>query len=464
MAATFLLPPPLWAQLTFGSAALGDRRRTRRLVSLAAAMLRRPDASLPAQLRSLAALKAAYRLLNQPDVTPEALLAPHLQQTRHTAAGHSVVLLLQDTSEVDYSAHPKTSGLGPIGDGRGRGFLLQTVLALLPSSRQLLGLLSHETWRRPETPLGSRRQSSWQRKQRERESAVWLRAVATVGPPPPGCRFVHVGDRGSDLFDLLIACRQHGADFLIRAAQDRCVTSPEGEPSHLLTFARSLLPVASRTLFLPARHGRPAREALLSLSFSAVTVQPPTQGPRGQAAIAGWVIRVWEAQPPEGEAAIEWVLVTSVETGTAEAGWERVDWYTCRWRIEEYHQCLKSGCGLEQRQCQEYAALTRLLAILAPMAVRLLQGRENARQEPERRAQEVMRGAEVAVVAELAQIPAAELTLGRFWQEVARQGGHLGRRRDGPPGWRTLWRGWLYIQTLLEGVHLAPHLTGHESG
>jgi hypothetical protein len=464
MAATLLLPPPLWAQLTFGSAALGDRRRTRRLVSLAAAMVRRPDASLPAQLRSLAALKAAYRLLNQPDVTPEALLAPHLLQTRHAAAGHPVVLLLQDTTEVDYSAHPKSRGLGPIGDGRGRGFLLQTVLALLPSSRQVLGLLSHETWRRPETPLGSRRQSSWQRKQRERESAVWLRAVATVGPPPPGCRWVHVGDRGSDLFDVLTACHSTGADFLVRAAQDRCVTSPEGEASHLLSFARSLPGVASRSLCLPARHGRPAREAQLSLAYSAVTVHPPARSSRGQEAIAGWVVRVWEREAPAGQEAIEWVLVTSVETGTPEAAWERIDWYTCRWRIEEYHQCLKSGCALEQRQCQEYGALTRLLAVLAPMAVRLLQGRENARQEPERRAQEVMSAAEVAVVAELAQVPAGELTLGRFWHEVARQGGYLGRRRDGPPGWRTLWRGWLHIQTLLEGVHLAAHLTGHEPG
>jgi hypothetical protein len=50
------------------------------------------------------------------------------------------------------------------------------------------------------------------------------------------------------------------------------------------------------------------------------------------------------------------------------------------------------------------------------------------------------------------------MTLGTFWTEVARLGGYLARTHDGPPGWRTIWKGWLDLQTLLEGVHLAFHL------
>jgi Transposase DNA-binding len=458
MSPATILPSRAWAERTFGRVDLRDPRRTRRLVDLATAMMRRPNASLPAQLRSPASLKAAYRLLAQAAVTPDALLQPHTLHTRQAAALQACVLLIQDTTELDYTAHPKTTGLGPIGDGHGSGFLLHTVLAVLPTSRQLLGLLHQEPFRRPSVPLHSRQEHSQKRKQRARESQVWPRAVAAVGSPPSGSRWVHVGDRGSDLFDLMEACQGYGCDFLLRAAQDRRVTVSEQTATYLLTWARQLPAAGQRSLALPARHGKAAREVLLSISWGAVTVQPPVHAPGERQPIPSWVVRVWEATPPAGEEPIEWVLVTSVATGTLAEAWERVGWYTARWLIEEYHQCLKTGCALEERQLHSYAGLTRLLGLQAPIAVRLLQLREIARRDPERLAAEVLPREVVAVVAMLAEERVEELTANQFWREVGRQGGHLGRRRDGPPGWQTLWRGWLHVQTLLEGIQLAAHL------
>jgi hypothetical protein len=90
--------------------------------------------------------------------------------------------------------------------------------------------------------------------------------------------------------------------------------------------------------------------------------------------------------------------------------------------------------------------------------VRLLQLRELARLEPERLATEALPRDLVRVVAHLAEVPVEALTLGVFWRTVAQQGGYQGRKRDGPPGWKTLWRGWLDIQLLLEGIHLAARL------
>lgn len=141
-----------------------------------------------------------------------------------------------------------------------------------------------------------------------------------------------------------------------------------------------------------------------------------------------------------------------------------MQWYTYRWLVEDYHKCLKTGCSLEKRQLHDYAPLTRLLGVLAPIAMRLLQLREIARLAPERLALEVLPPEVVHLVAVLADLDPATLTAGRFWREVAQQGGHLGRRRDGPPGWQTLWRGWLHLQTLLEGVHLAPLLPPQKCG
>lgn len=126
--------------------------------------------------------------------------------------------------------------------------------------------------------------------------------------------------------------------------------------------------------------------------------------------------------------------------------------------VEDYHQCLKSGCRIEKRQLQTVDGLIRLLGLLSPLAVRLLQVRALAREDPERPAHEVIEPLMLAVLAQRCGRSPATMTVGTFWTEVARLGGYLARSHDGPPGWRTIWKGWLSLQTLLEGVHLAFHL------
>jgi hypothetical protein len=458
-----IFSPLAWARYEFAGVEAGDKRRTRRLVRTGAAMMRNPSASLPAQLQSPAALKATYNLLHQDDLTPEALIAPHCEHTRAAAGRRERVLMIQDTTEVDHTAHPKTRGLGPIGDGRGSGYLLHSTLVFDPDERQVLGLAHHEPFLRQPAPKG---ETASQRLQRERESQVWARAVAAIGPPPDGAQWMHMGDCGSDLFEFWEECVRQECDFLVRCYLDRCVTTPDETNSYLMTFARSLPAQDTRSLSLPARHGKPAREAKLQISFSPVRLRAPAH-PREKKRepITGWVVRVWEIDPPaDEEEPIEWVLTTTVATATLAEAWERVEWYTFRWLIEDYHKCLKSGCGIERRRLHNYTALVRLLGILAPMAVRLLELREIARRCPTRLAGDVLPPECVALVARLAELPAEALTVEQFWRGVAMQGGYLGRRRDGPPGWQTLWRGWLYIQTLLEGIHLAPLLPLSKSG
>jgi hypothetical protein len=127
--------------------------------------------------------------------------------------------------------------------------------------------------------------------------------------------------------------------------------------------------------------------------------------------------------------------------------------------VEDYRQGLKTGCRIEQRHLQSYEGLRRLLGLLGPVAVRLLQLRATARQEPELAAQEVLPADVVQVVATLAHVSLAQLTAQQAWYTIAGYGGYQGRKGDGPPGWKTLWKGWLYIQALVEGVHLASQLS-----
>jgi len=474
-----LLSAQQWAEQTFGSVRLGDQRRTERAVAMACAIAHDPAASLPAQMQGEAALQAAYRFLQTPDVTYEHLIQPHLEQTRAAAREQQQVLLIQDTTEVDYQPHATTTGLGPIGNGTHHGYLLQSVLAVLPDSLQVLGLAHQEPFLRQPAPKAETKR---ERQLRERESQVWERSVQAIGEPPPGVRWIHIGDRYSDMFPLLSLCRQVHCDFVVRAAQDRRVDlrveqaddpvparshhkgrpEQESEPKtqHLFAVVGGWSAQGEQDLKLEATKQSPTRVAHVAISWGAVRLLPP-EGPQTTSLrpLVVWVVRVWEPQPPEGVEGLEWVLLTSVPTETLEQAWERVAWYRARWIVEDYHQGLKTGCRVEQRQLQSYESLRRLLGLLAPAAVRLLQLRAAARQRPEQLASQVLPTDLVQVVAALAQVPAAQLTTQRCWYTIARYGGYLGRKGDGPPGWKTLWKGWFYIQALLDGVHLAAQLS-----
>ncbi len=479
MNASTLLSARQWAESTFGTVRLGHQSRTQRAVEMAQAIAHDPAGSLPAQMQGEAALQAAYRFLQTPDVTYEKLMRPHLEQTREAAREPKQVLLIQDTTEVDYQHHPTTTGLGPIGNGTHHGFLLQSVLAVVPGSRQVLGLAHQEPFLRHPAPKGETKR---QREHRERESQVWERSVQAIGDPPAGVQWIHIGDRYSDMFPFLSLCRQLHCDFVVRAAQDRCVDllveqadaavparshhqrrpGQEAEPKtqHLFEVVRGWAAKDTQDLELDASKQTKARVAHVVISFGSLRLLPPRSQVRADLRpLVVWVVRVWEPQPPEGVEPLEWVLLSSLPTQTVEQAWERVDWYRARWIVEDYHQGLKTGCRIEQRQLQSYEGLHRLLGLLAPTAVRLLQLRAAARQSPEQPASQVLSPDVVQVVAVLAQVPAAQLTTQQCWYTIARYGGYLARKGDGPPGWKTLWKGWFYIQALLEGVHLATRLS-----
>src|SRR3989440_507674 len=479
METSTLLSARAWAEQTFGSVRLGHRSRTARAVTMATAIAHDPAASLPQQMGSEAASHAAYRFLQTPEVSYEHLIRPHIEQTRAAMGKPQRVLLIQDTTEVDYQHHPTTTGLGPIGNGSHHGFLLQTVLAVEPDSRQVLGLAHQEPFLRKSVPKGETKR---EREQRERESQVWQRSVQAIGEPPAGVQWIHVGDRYSDMFPFLWACRQQQCDFVVRAAQDRCVDllvdqadaplpprshhrpragqPAAAKPQHLFEVVRGWSAVGEQDLHLEATKQTKARVAHVVLSFGCLRLLPPEHQPASQGRpLVVWVIRVWEPEPPEGVEALEWILLTSVPTATLAQAWQRVDWYRARWIVEDYHQGLKTGCSIELRQLQSYEALRRLLGLLAPTAVRLLQLRAVARETPERLASEILPTDLVQVVALLAKVPAAALTAQQCWYAIARCGGYLRRRNSGPPGWKTLWKGWFYVQTLLEGVHLATRLS-----
>jgi hypothetical protein len=197
------------------------------------------------------------------------------------------------------------------------------------------------------------------------------------------------------------ACQATQTHFLVRAGKSRRVQGNEDELLYSLTRTRAFASQASRPFEVPARHGHQARSTQLQLAFGQMTLLPPRHEPRASKdPVTVWVIRVWEEQARDAEEPLEWILLTSLPTTTLEQAWERVDWYGRSFLDEDYHQCLKSGCRIEQRQLQTVDGLMRLLGLLSPLAVRLLQIRALARSEPERPAHEVLEPLRLSVVAQ----------------------------------------------------------------
>src|SRR5438034_3661807 len=270
-----VLDPKSWAERTCGSVQLHAMRRTRRAVKAATHLAENPLGSLPAQMHTGKETKALYRWLDEPEVTFAALMQPHFQQTREQATGEDVVLLVQDTTAIDLSHRRKISGVGQIGNERGRGFFVQTVLAVRPQTREVLGCIVQEPFVRVPAPEGEQR--SQRRKREERETDVWMRQVQAIGTPESGSLWVPVGDRGADMFPFFQACRSAQAHFLVRAAQNRRVQESEEEISSSLTQARAFPSQASHVLELPARHGHQKRRPQLKLAFGHLPLLPPRQ-------------------------------------------------------------------------------------------------------------------------------------------------------------------------------------------
>lgn len=443
-----------WAQQQWGECEFGDRRLTARAVRLGQALAAQPEASLPAQVGDPIALRGAYRLLNNARVSAEQLWQPHVQQTRQAARQQAVVLLVQDRTTLDFSHHPATGGLGPVGSRRQRGFFLQSVLAVVPDRQQVLGLAHAQVIFRADErgpqPKGKRHPGP--------EGQAWEASVAAIGSPPPGVTWVHVSDRESDIYEYLLACQAAQCHFVVRAYHDRRVEGTAAATPSLLEQVRAWAPASGAettyTVTVAATAHTPKRQAQIVLQWGPFQVPAPKHV-RPASTVPLWVVRAWEPNPPPDVEAVEWVLLTSWPVADAASARQVTHWYACRWLVEDYHQCLKTGCRMEASQLDHAADLQRLLGFLAPLAVRLLQLRQSARHQPDQPALEVVDPHWVRLLARHYQLDPARLSASEFFRQVAKLGGHQGRKGDGAPGWRTLWKGWARLSQWAHGAGLA---------
>jgi len=456
--ATISIDPQQWAREQFGGCQLGDARRTKRLVKIAEQAASRPDGSTPDQTETWKDCKAAYRLMDCDEVTHADIIRPHCELTRQSAVAGSVKLILCDTTEIDFQRD--VAGLGPVGQGTGRGFFLHSGLMRDAHSGKIDGLAGQVLFHRQ--PKSSRRvPKNTKRRDPERESIAWGQLIDQIGPPPADVRWIHVCDRGADDYEVYLRAFCTKCGWVIRVARlNRKIVNASG---HLLTLEEHL---ADQTLQgqvlveVPRQGNRPARTANVTLRFAPLRMPPPSRGndwiTTNQPAepLQMWVVQLQEEHPPAEVEALHWVLLTSEPILSAEDALACVRNYQLRWGVEEYHKALKTGCRVEQRYYETAQRLERVTALLAVLATRLLQIRSLATETPDERAQEIVPQRWVEVLAKVRKCSATTMTIAQFVRQLAGLGGHLGRKCDGRPGWITLWRGLEKLLLILRGTDL----------
>ncbi len=448
-----------FGQEHFATAQLGDQRRTARLVQIADRLSRHPGGTLPQKLASPKDYKALMRLVNRPPVTHASVLASHYERTRQRMEGvPGVVLVLHDTTELDYSGLKSIKTLGQIGNGKGRGYLCHNSLAIEPQQRQVLGLAHQILHNRPE--VLKKEGVKAKRQRTSRESRLWTRAVQAIGPAPAGKRWVDIADRGADIFEFLATEVQQQRHCVVRAAHNRSIGIGHGEQADkalLFHHARSLPEWGRQEILVAGRDGAKDRNATVAVAAAAVQLLPPhvQRGEYEKRPLLVWVVRVWEPRPPKGCKALEWILLTNVPVQTVAEAWEIVSWYECRWMIEEFHKAQKTGCAIEETQFTTEGALQPMIALLSVVALLLLNLREASRRPDaeQRPATDIVASAYVEVLSGWRyKTMRSDLTIHEFFYALARLGGHMNRKQDHRPGWLVLWRGWIKLQCMLDGA------------
>src|SRR5665213_654882 len=391
----------------FGAAVLGDKRRTDRLVKMADTIAMHPGGTLPDKFKNPAELEAVYRLMNNEAVTHEAVIASHCALTRQRMAEESgVVLVLHDTTELQYTTLKSIKDLGPVGNGLDRGYLCHNSLAVVPGTRQVLGLASQILHTRRKVPAKETAQQK--REHPDRESRLWKKGCEAVGPAAPGQRVVDIFDAGADAFELLDHEHANNRLYVLRAGKDRLLG---GENAAEIEQVKQKL----------YEHVR-------------------------------------EVNAPEGVEPVEWILLTNVPVNSLEEAAERLDWYACRPIVEEFHKAQKTGCGIENPQFTSKAALEPIIGILSVAAVMLLDLRHQARRPDadKVRATTVMPRLYVRVLSAWRWgKPKINMSIYDCFMALGRLGGHQNRKSDGPPGWLTLWRGWNDLHLMVMGARAA---------
>jgi len=445
---------------------LEDKRLDNRLREVLSQLGADPTASIPAACGGHAEMTAAYRLFDNEKATFASILRPHSGATRERMAQQPVVVLAQDTTEVDVTRPgQEVAGAGPLDGGARRGAMLHLLHAFTPNGTPL-GTLDARPWVRDEEVINA----SLTRAERaatpieEKESARWvdtLRRACEEARHCPSTQVVCVADSEADIYELLVEgmTEPRRVDWIVRACQDRALCRETGrEPpgKHLREHVLAQTVLFTQTIRVRGRKAkiqgetrgrrqpRESRETEVEIRAASVTLRPPWRADRKLPKITINVVLVSEVSPPEGDEAVEWLLLTSLPIGDLDQVRHVIQYYCVRWMIEVLFRVLKSGCRVEERRFEQIDRLLSCLAVYLIVAWRTLYVCRLGRSCPDIDCEAVFEPAEwksVWVVVKRTDPPDSPPPLSEMVRLVAQLGGYVNRKRTDPPGPQTVWLG-----------------------
>jgi Transposase DNA-binding/Transposase Tn5 dimerisation domain len=448
-----------WIKAEAKGADFGDERLNRRYELLLDRLSDKPTLSIPAACGGLAETTAAYRFFDNDKTDAARVLKPHHDATVERIRAHELVIVAQDTTEIELVRKQERVG-GPLNEESRWGLYVHPLLAMTPE-RVPLGVVTAKIWSRdPEEFAKSQQEKRRARKAKpleEKESARWLegyQSACALAGQTPATTIVAVSDSEGDIYECLQAGTAGEAEYIVRGCQDRALLAEE-HPLLLQTLAckAALGSMKIRVSKREASTGdqtkkrkqpRSGRRARVTIRAAQVWLRGPARPGRKLPDVQVNAILVKEENPPAGEEPIEWLLLTSLPVATLAEVTAVLDYYCCRWEIEIYFRTLKSGCKIEELQLERQERLEVCLAMYLIVAWRVLHVLMLGRECPKMRCDAVLSEAEwksVYVIATDTAAPAKPPLLIDMVKMIAELGGYLNRKHDGPPGPQTMWIG-----------------------
>lgn len=447
--------PANWAEEEFSTVRLYDPRLKRRLYTIAQDFFANCEKNIPEACGCKAKTMGAYRFFSHQEVSMKVILDAHLETTLERVKKQQIVLAPQDTTILDYSTHPLTTGLGPTNgvEQHSIGLILHDTLAFTEDGTPL-GILDAQCWARDPQKRGKSRH----RKElplEQKESAKWLHSfsqVAALQKLCPDTTLVSIGDRESDIFELFLAATREpaGPKLLVRAEKTR---NRKVEQQHLWEYMAAREMAGALKIHIPRRGSNKARDTWVEIRFAEVTLSPPKKS-SFSTPVKVWAVYVTEKEIEEGIKPVEWMLLTTAPVETFADAQKRVEWYSSRWGIEVYHRTLKSGCRIKDRQLGTADRLEACLGVDMVVAWRIYHLTMLGREIPDLPCTVFFNDVEWKALCVYVNknpiLPPQPPSLKEAICMVAGMGGYLGRKSDGPPGTQTMWRGLQRLETAAE--------------
>jgi Transposase DNA-binding/Transposase DDE domain len=457
-----------WAEEQFGSSALGDARRTARLVRIATRAAENPSGKLSEVFTSERELDAAYDFIERAQTKVAQLEEAVGRATARQCVGAGRVRIAVDGSSTTVVDGTGQKGLGRVGTDMAGARGLKVINALAVDARgATVGLLAQAWWARPKAPSRSRKQKSRERRRKEpsqKETRYWLQAIELSAE-----RLERVGvvgwfqlDREADAWPTLLALSQSGHWFTVRSAWDRVIQETGHDKQYLRAHMAASSAIGTYELDVPGNGARRARKARMVVHAAEVTLNLRDKRTDKRHPLRVRVVWVHEqGTTPRDQKPLDWMLLTNAPIDTPEAARQVVLGYSTRWRVEEFHKTWKSGaCNVEDTQLRSRDAIIRWATILAVVATRIERLKRLARTEPERPANDELTAVEIEVLLALKRrykkrtekVPDAIPTIEQAVRWLADIGGYTGRSSGGPPGSITIRRGLVRVKNGVEAV------------